>query len=346
MKTFAALLPIVFAANRALSQNNSINFANNATSTVYNAYTGALVKNTDKIHVMLYYAPPGTTDDAVFTAFPPSTMVGVGGAVTSGRFNGGNRIITNNTGQTTLSFQVRAFETNYGSTYEAASAAGPINGRRALVGKSAIAEIPLGGVFTPARDVSACGGFVVDLAGGGPYVTANDVVVSEGSNGVAFANFKITLLSTQGVAVSVDFTATDGTALAGSDYVATKGTVIFAPGEKVKTVTVALTPDAPSEADEVFYLDLSNVVNGIIGRPRANCTITEVRITSISVDVSLSFNTVANRRYMVERSSDFVTWQPVAGATNVLGTGGIVTAIDRGNGCVGSVLYRATVLDE
>jgi hypothetical protein len=111
-------------------------------------------------------------------------------------------------------------------------------------------------------------------------------------------------------------------------------------------VTVALTPDVPAEADEVFYLDLSNVVNGIISRPRATCTITEVRITSISVDVSLSFNTVANRRYMVERSSDFVTWQPVAGATNVLGTGGIVTAIDRGNGCVGSVLYRATVIEE
>ena len=88
------------------------------------------------------------------------------------------------------------------------------------------------------------------------------------------------------------------------------------------------------------------MVNGIIGRPRGNCTITEVRITNINVDVSLSFNRVANRRYMVERSTDFVTLQPVAGATNVLGTGGIVTAIDRGNGCVGSVLYRATVLEE
>src|SRR5213075_3116786 len=119
-------------------------------------------------------------------------------------------------------------------------------------------------------------------------------------------------------------------------YVATNGTVIFAPGEKVKTVTVALTPDAPAEPDEEFYLDLSNVINGLVTRPRLRCVITEVRITSISVDVSVSFNTVANRRYMLERSLNFTTWQPVAGATNVLGTGGIVTAIDRGNGCASS----------
>ena len=114
MKTFATLLLIVFAANRALSQQPlAIIFANNATSTVYNAYTGALVKNTDKIHVMLlYYAPSGTTDEAAFIAFPPSTMVAVGGAVTSGRFNGGTRTFSNNVGQATLSFQVRAFETN------------------------------------------------------------------------------------------------------------------------------------------------------------------------------------------------------------------------------------------
>jgi hypothetical protein len=345
MKTFATLLLMAFAVSRALAQNGTINFANSTTSAVYNAYTGALVKNSDKIHVMLYFAPPGTTDEAAFTALPPSTMVGAGGVVTSGRFNGGTRTISNNIGPT-LSFQVRAYETNYGNTYEAALAAGPINGRRALVGKSGIAQIPLGGGIIPPRDVSACGGFVVDIGGVGPYVSASDVVMSEGSNGVAFANFKITLLSTQDVSVSVDFTTADGTALAGSDYVATNGTLVFAPGEKVKTVTVALTPDVPAEADEVFYLDLSNVVNGIIGRARGNCTITEVRITSISVDVSLNFNTVANRHYMVERSADFVTWQPVAGATNVLGTGGIVTAVDRSNGCVGSVLYRATVLEE
>ena len=85
-------------------------------------------------------------------------------------------------------------------------------------------------------------GFVVDLVGGGLYVSVNDLVVSEGSNGVGFANFKITLISTQAVAVSVHFATADGTALAGSDYVATNGTVVFAPGEKLKTVSVELTP--------------------------------------------------------------------------------------------------------
>jgi hypothetical protein len=348
MKTFATMLLMAFAVNRALSQQlPTILFANNATSLVYNALSGTPVRNSNGIHALLYYAPAGTSDESAFISLDPSVLIGQS-PVGQGRFNGGQRSFPPGVGASgaPLSIQIRAFETNYGHNYEAAFAAGPINGRRALVGKSAIAQIVLGGGAFAPRDVSACGGFTVDVAGGGPYLSANDLVVAEGSNGVAFAHFKISLLNTQNVAVSVDFTTADGTALAGSDYVATNGTLVFAPGEKEKIVTVALTPDVPAEPDEEFYLDLSNVVNGIVTRPRLRCVITEVRITGISVDVSVSFNTVANRRYMVERSLDFVTWQSVAGATNVLGTGGIVTAIDRGNGCASSVLYRATVIEE
>ena len=33
-----------------------------------------------------------------------------------------------------------------------------------------------------------------------------------------------------------------------------------------------------------------------------------------------------------------------AGATNVLGTGSIVTVVDHGNGCATSVLYRARLI--
>jgi hypothetical protein len=63
------------------------------------------------------------------------------------------------------------------------------------------------------------------------------------------------------------------------------------------------------------------------------------------VDTSVSFNTVATRRYMVEKATDLVTWRPVPGATNVLGTGGIVTIVDRGSGCQNFALYRARLLE-
>ncbi len=348
MKLLTVVLLSVLAVNSALAQQGAtINLQNNSTSLVYNATTGALISNSDRIHVLLYVAPAGVTNEAAFIPVFPTTLISpaAGGASAAGRYSGGYRTVPNFMPGDVASFQVRAFETNYGNTYEAAVAAGPINGRPAMVGKSGIAQIMLAGGIMIIRDTSVCGSFSVGPSGGS-YVTAHDLVVSEGSNGVAYANFKITLLSTQAVAVQIDFATADGTAIAGSDYVATNGFIIFAPGETVKTVAVALTPDAPAEPDEEFYLDLGNAINGVLARNRLRCVITEIRITGISVDTAISFNTVGNRRYTVERSTDFVTWQPVAGATNILGTGGIVTAIDRGNGCAAAVLYRATVLEQ
>ena len=343
MKLLFGIFFSVFALG-AFGQGAYIYVGNSSTSKIANAYTGGFVRS--NIDVLMYIAPGGITDESAFSPSFPAVHVGNGGSLSEGRYAEGNRLMTNFFPGQTLSVQMRAFETNYGSTYEQAFGAGPMNGRRALVGKSAIVQITLAPGYQPAPSTAACGPFAVDLAGGGPYISVGDLVVAEGSNGVAVANFKVTLASTQAQTVTVDFTTANGTAIAGSDYVATNGTVSFSPGETSKIVAVTLTPDAPAESDEEFYLDLSNGVNGIVTRSRANCIITEVRITGISVDVSLSFNTVFNRRYMVERSTDFVTWLPVAGATNILGTGGIVTAIDRGNGCASSVLYRATVLEQ
>jgi hypothetical protein len=342
MKIRAAILCGVLATNCALAQSGYIHVANSSTSKVANTYSGGFVRS--NISVLMYLAPAGTTDEGAFVPSFPAIPVGAGLVINEGRYNGGDRIVSFPPG--VVSVQMRAFETNYGNTYEEAFGAGPMNGRRALVGKSAIAQIPLTGYPIPPESTSRCGAFAVDLAGGGPYLSVGDIVVAEGSNGTAAANFKVTLASTQALTVSVDFTTANGSAVSGSDYVATSGTLTFSPGETLKTVTVTLTPDAPVEPDEDFFLNLSNGVNGIITRDQARCVITEVRITSISVDVSLSFNTVAGRHYMVERSADFVTWQPVVGATNILGTGGIVTAVDRGNGCASSVLYRATVLEQ
>lgn len=177
-------------------------------------------------------------------------------------------------------------------------------------------------------------------------ISVDDLVVSEGSNGVATANFVLRLHGSQTSPVSVDFATQNGTALSGTDYVATNGTATFAPGELTTTVSVALMPDGPPEEDEVFYLNLSNPVNGRLGDTQAACRITEVRIVGLRVDTSVSFNTVANRRYVVERTSNMITWQPVEGATNILGTGSILSVVDQGAGCEGMRAYRARLLEE
>ncbi len=58
--------------------------------------------------------------------------------------------------------------------------------------------------------------------------------------------------------VSVDYATADGTARAGSDYRAARGTLTFAPGETSKTVPVDVHDDAIDEGSERFFLRLTN----------------------------------------------------------------------------------------
>lgn len=63
---------------------------------------------------------------------------------------------------------------------------------------------------------------------------------------------------------SVQFTTTNATATAGSDYVATSGTLTFAPDEDVKFITVPLLNDNVSEGTEIFAVSLSNPTDGYL----------------------------------------------------------------------------------
>src|SRR5438445_9590336 len=64
--------------------------------------------------------------------------------------------------------------------------------------------------------------------------------------------------------VGITFSTSDGTATAGSDYVATTETVIFHNGESVKTVVVPLLDDLIDEYDETVNLQLANPTGGAI----------------------------------------------------------------------------------
>ena len=58
--------------------------------------------------------------------------------------------------------------------------------------------------------------------------------------------------------VTVDYATADGTATAGKDYTATRGTVTFAPGRTRKTVEVRVLRDEEAEDAETVVLRLSN----------------------------------------------------------------------------------------
>jgi hypothetical protein len=88
-------------------------------------------------------------------------------------------------------------------------------------------------------------------------ISINDVTVNEGNTGTTPATFKVTLDQASGAQVTVSYATANGTATAGSDYVAKTGTVTFAPGDTSEDVTVLVNGDVFNEPDETFVVNLS-----------------------------------------------------------------------------------------
>ena len=65
----------------------------------------------------------------------------------------------------------------------------------------------------------------------------------------------------------MDLNISSGSATAGQDFVKPASpTVTFADGESVKTIQIQLIDDVFKEADETFYLSLSNATIAMLGR--------------------------------------------------------------------------------
>ncbi len=97
-----------------------------------------------------------------------------------------------------------------------------------------------------------------------PTISVNDVTVNESAG---TATFTVSLSSASTQAISVSYSTTNGTAVAGSDYTAKTSTVLnFAAGETTKTVTVAIANDTVFEGatGETFNVVLATPVNATI----------------------------------------------------------------------------------
>lgn len=81
------------------------------------------------------------------------------------------------------------------------------------------------------------------------------------------ALIEITLNAPSAQSVTVGYATKDGTALAGSDYVATSGTVTFAPGQTSRMIGVSTLGDGVAEGNETFTLSLSAPSNAQLGKP-------------------------------------------------------------------------------
>jgi probable HAF family extracellular repeat protein len=92
------------------------------------------------------------------------------------------------------------------------------------------------------------------------FLTIDDVTMQEGRFGTREFVFTVTLSAASGAPVTVNYGTADGTAVAGSDYNAQSGVLTFAPGQATKTIRIAVKGDRKREADETFFVNLSNVV--------------------------------------------------------------------------------------
>jgi hypothetical protein len=106
-----------------------------------------------------------------------------------------------------------------------------------------------------------------------PALSVNDVTVTEGDAGTTDATFTVSASLAAKKAVTVDYATADGSATAGSDYVPSSGTLVFARGQTSNQVTVKVNGDTADEPDETFLLVLSNPTNAVIDRGTGAATI-------------------------------------------------------------------------
>jgi glucose/arabinose dehydrogenase len=119
---------------------------------------------------------------------------------------------------------------------------------------------------------------------GGPTLAINDVTVSEGNAGTSVVTFNVILSPASAQTVTVNYTTANNTAIAGSDYVATSGTLTFTPGQQSRPISVTINGDTLNEPNKTFNINLSNPVNATIADNQGVGTIVDDDIPLLATE--------------------------------------------------------------
>jgi hypothetical protein len=104
-------------------------------------------------------------------------------------------------------------------------------------------------------------------------LSINDVTLTKPASGTAPAIFSVALSAASSQMVTVDFATADGTAAAGTQYVAQSGTLAFGPGETLKTISIVINGTTTVEPDKTFFVNLSNATGAAIAKTQGVGTI-------------------------------------------------------------------------
>ncbi|WP_232285854.1 beta strand repeat-containing protein [Aquimarina agarilytica] len=132
---------------------------------------------------------------------------------------------------------------------------------------------------------------IIDNQGQGT-ISANDPLILSVQNisvdeSVGNALIDISIASNAPGPFSVDYTTFENTALELSDYTATSGTLNFSGNPETLTISVPIIDNSYGEADETFFVNLSNISNTSIALVNGTVTITDTD-PALPTDVPLT----------------------------------------------------------
>ena len=141
----------------------------------------------------------------------------------------------------------------------------------------ALTHVVSGGDY---RSVTVASVAVTILEDDTPTLLIADAAASEGDGEMAFA-VRLSVPSSR--TVTVEYATADGTALAGTDYEETTGTLTFSAETTAQTIRVPIIDDDLDEATETFTIVLSNSSNVTVEDGEATGVITDNDLPVVSV---------------------------------------------------------------
>lgn len=145
-------------------------------------------------------------------------------------------------------------------------------------GKAAITIAPLPpGTYTLTVAYTPTGNFTASSTTASvtfvaPVIAASNTSSSEG-NATTTIQVPVTLSTAMSQSVTVNYSTSDGTASAGSDYNAATGTVTFAPGQTSRSIPITILGDTQPEQDESFTVNFSNPSGAALSTPSVTVTL-------------------------------------------------------------------------
>ncbi len=142
-----------------------------------------------------------------------------------------------------------------------------------------------------------------------PTLTIGNASVTEGNSGTVNLVFPVSIDGNSEQTLSVQYATADGTGpidtratVADNDYVATSGTLTFAPGDRAKTITVVVNGDTTIENNETLSVVLTNPQNLTLSSTSATGTIlnddtppTISNVSFVQTAVSVNENVVGGK---------------------------------------------------